>query len=107
MANSAGVTLLRNVNAAGAGPAAAWAGGRGIFQAAGTFGGTSVTLEYQTEQGAWVPVQAMSTAAAFTTVALTAPAMFLFELAPGQIRAVATGGTPSGLTARADRTLVG
>lgn len=107
MAQSASVTLLRNVGAAGAGPATTWAGGRGTFQATGTFGGTSVTMEVQAEGGSWVPIQAMSTGATFTTVALTTAGMFLFELPPCQIRAVATGGTPSGLNARADRTLVG
>jgi len=107
MAQSASVTLLRNVGAAGAGGSTTWPGGRGTFAATGTFGGTSVTLEVQTDGGVWLPVQAMSTGATFTTVALTAPGMFLFELPPCQIRAVATGGTPTGLNARADRTLVG
>lgn len=107
MANSSGVVLLNAVSAAGAGAAQAWPGGRGTVSAAGTFGGTSVTVEYQSANGTWIPVQALSQTATFTTVALTAAGMFQLELPPGQIRAVATGGTPSALTVRVDRTLVG
>lgn len=82
-----------------------WGGGRGLLTVSGTFGGTSVTLEYQGAGGAWYPVQAMSDAAVFTTIALTAAGAFPFELPPANIRLVAAGGTPSAMNAQADRIL--
>ena len=99
--------LLTNAGAGApfTGNSTVWGGGRGLLTAAGTFGGTSLTMEYQGAGGLWYPVQAMSPAATFTTVALTAAGAFIFELPPGNVRAVAAGGTPTAMFARADRIL--
>lgn len=106
MAQGFSAVLFTAQAAAGNGAAANWGGGRGLFLAAGTFGGTSVTLEVLGPNGStWLPVKAMDSAGVQTTVALTDSGMFVFELPPGSIRAVATGGTPSALYARADRVI--
>lgn len=104
MAASAGVELLSNISAAGSGSYVAWPGGEGVAVFAGTFGGTSATLEYLGPNGSSaIPVAAMSDAGVQTTVALTASGFIGFILPPGQIRAKLTGGTPSAMYARADR----
>lgn len=103
---SFGGLLLDGVDAAGNGASVEWNGGRGVLSAAGTFGGTSVTLEYMGPDAAtWLPVRVMASDGVQTTVALTAAGMFGFELPPGRIRGAATGGTPTDLFVRADRVL--
>lgn len=102
MSSSAGSTLLSNASATGTG--VRWEGGQGVATFAGTFGGTSATLEYLSPNGStWIPVAAMSDAGVQTTVALTAAGFIGFILPPGQIRATLTGGTPSAMYAQADR----
>lgn len=102
MSTSAGVALLTNASATGTW--VAWPGGQGVAVFAGTFGGTSATLEYLGPNGSTaIPVAAMSDAGVQTTVALTAAGTIGFILPPGQIRATLTGGTPAAFFARADR----
>lgn len=73
-----------------------WIGGAGVFTAAGTFGGATVTLQYQGPDG--------STAIDMgddTTLTEAGGGGFVFP--PGQIRAEVSGGTPSGLYAQAEQ----
>lgn len=97
--NSFSIVLLSNVGATGAGAAAIWGGGRGAFVIGGTFAGTAATLEYLSPSGAWVA----AVTPAGVAVSLTASGMALFEAPPGSMRAVLTGGTPSGIYADAAR----
>lgn len=77
-------------NASVTGSAITWQGGRGFLTAVGTFGGTSLQLQYLGPDGiTWVPVGSAITAAASAAV----------DVAPGRIRMAVTGGTPSGLYA--------
>lgn len=102
MSSSAGTTLL--FNAAATGQYVRWEGGYGVATFAGTFGGTSATVEYLGPDNATgIPVAAMSDAGVQTTVALTAAGTIGFMLPPGRIRAVLTGGTPAAMFAQADR----
>lgn len=102
MSSSAGTTLLSNASATG--DYVRWEGGQGVATVAGTFGGTSATLEYLGPDGATaLPVKAMADNGAQTTVALTEAGTIVFILPPGRIRITLTGGTPSGMYARADR----
>ena len=92
MLSSFSVTLLQNANATSA--AKNWPGGRGSLVVSGVFGGTTVQLQGLGPDGAtWVAVGS----------ALTSAGQVLFEMPPGQIRALVTGGTPSGLYAQAAR----
>lgn len=84
-------------------PSQMWGGGRGLFQVAGTFGGATVTMEYQMRNGSWMAVQVMATDGTRTTINTTANGAFVFELPACPIRATVTGGTPSGLYAATDR----
>lgn len=80
-------------NGSATGSPATWGGGIGKFTAAGTFGGATVTLEYLGPDGAtWLS----------GATSLTSPGMVDFRLPPGRIRAAISGGTPSGIYARAD-----
>lgn len=85
MSSSKGkITLLNNVAATGS--SFVWPGGTGVFMAEATWGGGSVSLEYQLPNGAWV--------AAGPETTLTANGGGVFELPPCNIRAsvsVATG----------------
>lgn len=102
MSSSAGSMLLNNASATGTD--VRWEGGQGVATFAGTFAGTSATLEYLSPNGStWVPVAAMSDAGVQTTVTLTAAGFIGFILPPGRIRATLTGGTPSAMYAQADR----
>lgn len=98
MASSFKKNLLADRDAAGNGASEYWPGGRGALTAVGTFNGSSVTLEFEGPvAGVWLQVKAMDSTGVFTTVALTANGMFVFELPEGRIRAVATGGPPTDL----------
>jgi hypothetical protein len=89
---SGAVTLLSNASATGAG--VTWPGGTGVFTVAGTIGGATVALEVLGPDGAtWLNAGSDGT--------LTAAGMCAFDLPQGQIRASVTGGTPSGVYARA------
>lgn len=101
MAQSASVELLTAAAATGA--AQLWPGGRGLFHAGGTFGGTTVGLEYQTYGGTWVTVKAMDGAGVRTPVVMTAADGFIFELPPCPIRATITGGAGVSVSAGAAR----
>lgn len=102
MSSSAGSTLLSNASATG--DYVRWEGGAGVATFAGTFGGTSATLEYLGPNGSTaISVKVMDTAGVQTTVALTAAGAIGFILPPGRIRATLTGGTPSAMYAQADR----
>lgn len=102
--HTASAELFNNAGAAGNGTTVAWPGGRGVVTAEGTWGGSSLSLEYLGPHGAWIPVTVLNPATATSTaLALTANGMFLFELPPGKIRGVLTGGTPSALYATAAR----
>lgn len=92
MANGA-FDLLSNASATGS--AVRWPGGEGTFTVVGTFGGTTVALQYLGPDGTtWIGVDA-------TDASFTAAGMCGFVLAPGQIRAAVTGGSPSALYAKA------
>lgn len=91
---SASVDLLSNASATGA--AVQWPGGRGLFTAAGTFGGATLTLQLMgPDATTWIAAGADTT--------LAAAGAGVFDLPPGQIRVQVAGGTPSGLYARAAR----
>lgn len=84
------IDLLSNASATGS--AAIWPGGRGTFLVAGTFGGTTVTLQVLGPDGStWLAV------GTYTTMAAAGGGNF--DLPQGQIRANVSGGTPSGLYA--------
>ncbi len=61
-----------------------WPGGSGMFEAAGDFGGATVSLEFLGCDGVtWIPAGAEAT--------LTASSGAVFELRPGRIRASVAG----------------
>lgn len=94
MTNSASALLFNDQTGAGAGVSVSWGGGRGVAVVDGTFGGTVVTIQYQGPAATWLDVKAMDAAGVQTTVSLAAPGMIGFELPPGNMRGVATGGAP-------------
>lgn len=76
--NSYSVALI--VNDVGASRPAQWVGGRGMFTAVATWGGGSVALNYRGPDGVtWLDVP---------TVSLNANGGTVFDLPPGEIRAV-------------------
>lgn len=86
------ITLLSNASATGS--AASWAGGEGAFVVVGTLSGATVTLQTLGPDGStWVAVG--------DDAALDAAGACGFSLPPCQIRAAVSGGSPSGLYARA------
>ena len=86
--------LLENASATGS--AVQWGGGTGVFTAAGTFGGATVTLQYLNADGAtWSAMGSDTT--------LTAAGGGLFIYPPGQLRASISGGPPSGMYAQAEQ----
>lgn len=98
---SASVNLISNGSATGSGQ---WPGGEGVLSVAGTFGGTTVTLErLGPDSVTWLPVKAMAPDGTQTTVSLTAAGMIGFALPPGAVRCVLTGGAPTGIYATAAR----
>lgn len=91
------INLLVNASATGAG--VTWHGGEGVLTVCGTFGGASVSLQTLGPDGVtWIDVG--------TSTTLTSAGAPNFRLPQGQIRVAVTGGTPSGLYARAARVLV-
>lgn len=90
----ASVVLLSNESATGG--SKPWPGGRGTFSVAGTFGGATATLEMLGPDGAtWFAVG--------TDTTKTQAGAGNFDLPPCLLRVALTGGTPSGMYARADR----
>lgn len=86
--------LLSNATATGSD--AQWDGGTGVFSAAGTFSGSTVTLQWLGPDGTtYMDVGADTT--------LTASGGGAFVLPPCRIRAAVSGGPPSGMYASADR----
>lgn len=86
-------SLLSNASATGA--SANWGGGVGVFMVSGTFGGGTVSLQFQGPDGTtWIT--------AGPDTSLTANGAGGFVLPPGRIRALVSGGTPSALYAQAD-----
>lgn len=92
---TASVTLL--VNGAGNGTPAYWPGGRGMFNAISTnWAAGSVAIQWRGPDGiTWLTTPAIS---------LTADGGTVFDLPPGEIRAVTN--TATGVTATAARILV-
>lgn len=87
--------LLLN-NATATGSPAIWGGGVGVFSAAGTFSGATVTLQHLLPDGTtW--------AATSTETTLTSAGSGGFILPPAKIRALVSGGPPSGMYAQADQ----
>lgn len=84
MSSGQRLDLLENASATGS--AFNWLGGRGKLLVEGTFGGATITLQVQSPNGTWLPVQ---TATAANTVN--------FFLPKGKIRAAVTGGPPSAM----------
>ena len=84
------VDLIENGSATGTG---SWPGGRGTFAVAGTFDGSTITLQMlQADGTTWTDVG--------SDVEFTAAGVGNFELPPCDIRAEVDGGTsPSGLYA--------
>lgn len=88
------IQLLANQSATGA--AMAWGGGPGVFLAAGTFGGATVSFQY-------LGPDSVSWLDAGTDTTLTASGGGQFTLPPVRIRAAITGGSPSGIYAMVER----
>lgn len=100
--NSHSVVLLSNVSAAGNGSWVQWGGGEGMVSVDGTFGGTAFTLQYRSPDGtSGLTVAVMDSSGVFTNVSLSAEGGFLFNLPPGAIRGVLTGGSPANIYATA------
>jgi hypothetical protein len=87
--------LFNAVSATGAGSPVSWPGGLGSMAGSGTFGGTTLTLEFRNVDGNWVSVPTTSGSA----VSMTAQGMTTFYAPCGNLRGVLTSGTPSGLSA--------
>jgi len=86
--------LLSNASATGSW--VQWDGGVGVFSAAGTFGGGTITLQFLGPDGT-------TAIAAGTDTTLTAAGGGMFTLPPCRIRAAVSGGPPSGMYAQADK----
>lgn len=85
--------LLTNSNASGGSTPMTWGGGAGQFEASGTFGGATVTLQSKNLDGTFSDV---------TGTALTASGRALFQLPPCTIRANASS-APTSVSAAANR----
>jgi hypothetical protein len=72
-----------------------WLGGSGVFRASGTFGGATVKLQYLQDDGATWSDMGPDTS-------LTAPGGGGFTYTVGMIRALVSGGAPSGLYVSAE-----
>lgn len=95
--NEAGYPLL--ANGAATGGAVTWRGGRGVFAVpTGTFGGSTVSLQWSPDAGVtWLQTDRSGD----TFCTLTAAGAGLFELPPCSIRCAIAGGSPSGINATA------
>jgi len=83
-------------NGSATSPSVHWGGGRGVFSAAGTFSSATVSLQVLGPDGAtWLDAGVDTT--------LTAAGLGVFDLPDCYIRASVSGGSPSGLYARAAR----
>lgn len=88
-------TLLSNASATGS--AVQIKGGEYMFTAEGTAGGSTISLQIQTPNGAWVDVQVFTgSIVKFTTLPANQTAI---DLPAGNVRCACTGGTPSGIYA--------
>ena len=87
------ITLLSRASATGA--KVYWPGGRGVFKTGRTFGGATVTLEFEETNGD------------FSSVGIdaehSAPGVAGFELPPCFIRASVTGGSGQDIDAEVER----
>ena len=100
MASDTVETLLSNAAATGSG--VRWHGGRGVFSVpVGTFGGTTVDLQWSLDNTNWLAVDKSGD----TYVTFTAAGAGLFELPRCFVRARVTGGSPSGLYAYVNGTM--
>lgn len=88
--NQPRATLISNGSSTGS--PVPWNGGPGIFQVAGTFGGSTVSIQYMSVDGSTY----------ITLGSLTAAGILSFVAPQGLIRASVSGGSPSGLYAAAD-----
>lgn len=88
-------TLLSNGSATGA--AVPIKGGEYLFTAEGTPGGSTISLQIQTPNGAWTDVQVFTGSIVKFTVLPGNQAMI--SLPAGNVRCACTGGTPSGIYA--------
>lgn len=83
-----------------------WPGGKGSLAVVGTFGGASIKLQFLGPDDLTpIDVELLDSSGAFVPVPVTAAGAYVFELPDVPIRAVVTGGTPSGLYVQARRTL--
>ena len=80
-------------NGSATGPGIVWGGGDGVFSVAGTFSGATVALQYLAPDAVtWVNAGIDTT--------LTAVGGGVASLPSGKVRAVVTGGPPSGIYAK-------
>lgn len=89
--NTKPTILFSNAGAAANGATTAWRGGKGVVHFEGTPGGSTLTLQFASPRGTWLTVAGISLTAAGTSAA--------FDLPPGNIRGVLTGGSPSAVYA--------
>lgn len=88
-------TLASNASATGA--AVAIKGGEYEFFVEGTVGGSTISLQVQSLNGTWLPVNVFNASPVQTT---SLPySQTLIDLPAGNVRMAATGGTPSALYA--------
>ena len=94
-ADDTAYTLATNLSATG--NAVTIQGGEYLFSAEGTVGGSTISLQVQTPNGAWSDVLIFAGSAVKST---TLPfAQTGIDLPAGKVRMAATGGSPSGLYA--------
>lgn len=93
--DSATYTLLSNASATGS--AVPIPGGEYMFMVEGTVGGSTISLQVQTPNSTWQDVQVFTgSVVKFTTLPGNQSSI---SLPAGNVRAAATGGTPSALFA--------
>jgi len=100
MASDTDEDLLSNASATGS--SKRWHGGRGVFSVSGTFGGTTVKLQWSHDDSTYLDVDRSGD----TFVTFTAGGAGIFELPPCFVKAVVTGGSPSALYAKVRGTRV-
>lgn len=94
-ADDALYTLAENASSTGA--AVAIKGGEYIFQASGTPGGTTTSLQIQTPNGTWSDIAVYS--GSFVRSTNLPYSQTGIDLPPGNVRVAMTGGTPSAIYA--------